>query len=847
MKRGLLLFLLSPLLLQSSASAAPVGPSPFRGALIPAAAVAGDADATSVEVNPGQLGLLDGASAALVFDHWSDDLPLAGRGTALLAGTPLFLGLTLGAGFQWLRPTLPAPTNDDFSKLQLGLGWRLGRALGLGVGWEHLFGGPSGGRGSVTLGMGLRLHPALALGAVVRDVGRPRPAEGADRLPRRWEGELALRPLGTSRLEVALGLRYDEGADDRPLRPRGRLSLRIRRGLVLFGEVDAARDERVSALDPAAAPSRVDWSLRAGLDVAMDRVGLTAAAVSSASGVGEGDTATPGGSFVLHSAPTRRAPVVAVGHIERVKLSGLGGDGGFLQMVVTLRRLADDPTVVAVLLEIEGLDLGAGRVDELRALVEALRRRKPVVASLTSAGTREYYLASGCDRVVIHPAGSLSLGGLAQTVTFYKGTLDRLGVQVQLVRIAEYKGAMEPFVMTANSEPVRQNRNAMLDDQYSRLLEGIARGRAGRGLAAEALPSVFAHALYGAADAKQQGLVDAVADDREVEQVLAAVLGRRWPVRSGSARIDPVLWRPARVGVVLIDGAIADGGPDQGPRLPGGEVAFADPIIAAVDEMRRDGSVRAVVLRVNSPGGSAFASDRIARAVIRLRAAGKPVIVSMGDLAASGGYYVAAPCDEILASAGTITGSIGIFGYKVDLQGLLGKVGVGAELYRRGPHADLFSPYRAWTDEEQGIVRDHIGRMYQLFLDTVAAGRHSRGITAARANELGRGRVYTGAQALDVRLVDRLGGLSDALDEAARRGRVPRGPGGIPELVVLPRPLASPIDTLLRLAGVSEEASASDAVGALLTRQARGAARLLAPLLLGQGSGFEARLPYDVE
>src|SRR4051812_6375356 len=147
MKRGLLLSL-SVLLLPSPAPAEPLVASPFRGALIPNAAVAGDADATAVELNPGQLGLLDGASLALVFDHWSDDLPLAGRGGALLVGTPLFLGLTLGAGLQWLRPTLPGPTNDDYGKFQLDVGWRLGRSLGLGFGWEHLFSGPSGGRGS---------------------------------------------------------------------------------------------------------------------------------------------------------------------------------------------------------------------------------------------------------------------------------------------------------------------------------------------------------------------------------------------------------------------------------------------------------------------------------------------------------------------------------------------------------------------------------------------------------------------------------------------------------------------------------------------------------------------------
>jgi protease-4 len=822
------------LLLVAPVEAAPLRVSPFRGALVPAGAVAGDADATSLELNPGQLGLLEGGSTALVVDYWRDHVARAGRGVGLLIGTPLFLGLSLGAGFQWMAPTL---TGDPVgSKMQLALGQRLGRSAALGIDWEHLFGDRLGTRDSFTIGLGLRLHRTVALGLVVRDLNRPRLADL--RLPRLWEAELAVRPFSSDRLEVGLGGRYTEQATH-PWQPRARLSVRVRRGLSIFGEFNGARDERDLGAPGASTDTR--WSALAGLDVAMGRLGLTAAAVGGEDSAGDGSGA--GGSFVLRSWPQRRLPLVAARHIEKVKLEDLSSDTRFLQAVLRLRRLADDPAVGAVLLDIDNLDLGLGRIEELRSLVAGLRTRKPVFASLTSPGTRDYYLAAACDRIVVHPAGALALTGLSQTVTFYKNALDKLGVAVELVRIAEYKGAMEPFVMTGNSEPVRQNRNQLLDDVYSRVLEGIALGRASHGLAAEMLPAVFEHALFSPAEAQQRGLVDAVVDDKEIERYLAESLGRRWPVRESSQRLDPRLWRPARVGVVMIDGAIVDGGPSRGIPLQSSELAFADPILAALDELRGDSSVRAVVLRVNSPGGSAFASDRIARAVSRVRAAGKPVIVSMGDVAASGGYYVAAPGDEILASAGTTTGSIGIFSYKVDLEGLLAKVGVGAETYKRGSHADLFSPFRPWTDGEKGLVREHIGHMYQLFLDTVAAGRKSRGITATRANELGRGRVYSGAQALSVRLVDRLGGFSEALDEAARRGGVSRGPGGLPELVVLPRPVTSPLETLLRLQGLQSEAQ----VLPLLGRAAPAAARLIAPLLAGKGTGVEARLPYDLE
>jgi protease-4 len=263
--------------------------------------------------------------------------------------------------------------------------------------------------------------------------------------------------------------------------------------------------------------------------------------------------------------------------------------------------------------------------------------------------------------------------------------------------------------------------------------------------------------------------------------------------------------------------------------FPSNEIAWSDRIIAALEEAGDDPSVGAVVLRVNSPGGSVLASDRIARVLLRLRKRGKPVLASMGDVAASGGYYVAAPASEIFASPSTLTGSIGIFGFKVDLNALLGHLGIASETYKRGAHADLFSISHGWNDEERALISGRMEQIYRRFLDTVAEGRGSRGVSAARADELGRGRIWTGSQAASVGLVDRMGGISAAIDEAARRGGVPVGPGGLPELVVLPRPVPSVLGALSRIPG------------------GRVALRLLLPLVAEGGTGILARLPYDIE
>jgi protease-4 len=251
-----------------------------------------------------------------------------------------------------------------------------------------------------------------------------------------------------------------------------------------------------------------------------------------------------------------------------------------------------------------------------------------------------------------------------------------------------------------------------------------------------------------------------------------------------------------------------------------------------------------LVLRVNSPGGSAFASDVMARAIQQLRRAGKPVIVSMGDMAASGGYYIAAPGDLIFAEPSTMTGSIGIFGYKVDMRKLMGHLGVTSETQRRGAHADYLSPYRPWTDEEIKIVAEKIRHFYGLFLNTVAEGRRAHGLTLARVDEIGRGHVWTGAQALGLGLIDRFGGVASAIDEAARRAGVPLGRDGQPELEILPRPTSG---LLGRLLGVGSEQGEADLIGRFVREQGGPALRLLAPLLGGRGNGVEARLPYDIE
>jgi protease-4 len=400
----------------------------------------------------------------------------------------------------------------------------------------------------------------------------------------------------------------------------------------------------------------------------------------------------------------------------------------------------------------------------------------------------------------------------------------------------------------------------LLDDIHGRMAAAVERtrglgGGAARGVApagvSPTMEALFARATFTPAEAKEAGLVDAILDDHEIEGYLRTLLGRPGLHIDDSPDAAPVRqkrWPVGRVAVILVDGTLVDGTSQDLP-FGFGDTVGSDTLVAALEECRRDTSVRAVVLRVNSPGGSAFASDVVARAVIRLRAAGKPVVASMGDVAASGGYYISAPADAIFAEPSTTTGSIGIFGYKLDVAGLMSSLSLRTEVYRRGPHADAASPFRPWTPDERSSAERKIRHLYGAFLETVAAGRKRTGLDVARVDELGRGHVYTAAQARTLHLVDELGGVTAAIDQAVSLGHIPIDMDESPDLLILPRPATSLLKLATGLAQIDTVATAGAAAPETpaLSPQLRTAGRLLAPYLFGPGEGVEARLPYDLE
>jgi protease-4 len=837
-------------------------PPPTRGVLLPGVTVAGDAEPAAVETNPGQLGLLESAGSALALNYWGNDANRPGRGAGVFFGAPLVIPrLAAAGGLQWLRPTVPGEPRR-YWKLQLGLGLRLGRALGVGASWERLARGPYAGLDSFTVGLGWHLHRRLAFGLAVRDLNRPTPRTDGPRLPREWNPELALRPFADDRLTVWAGSRVTRSEGRWSVLPHVRLAARLLPGAHLFVEGESPRYGLDVVPDGMTTARAFDYRATVGLTLALDRSSATLAGHGSvrlwedAPPEAESPMA-PGGTLLLRSFYTRRPAVYAAQHIARVRLSGLDDDVRFVQTLLRLTRMADDRHVGAVLLQLEGLDLGMGRLDELRGAIAALRARgKHVLAYVESPSTRDYYVAAAADRILMHPAGGLYVVGLSQSVTFFKGLLDSIGVNVDLVRIAEFKGAMEPFVQESSSDAVRANRDAMLDDVHARLVAALALDRR---LPPEQVGKLLDQGLFSPPEAKRRGLVDELSDDKELETTARKLLGVTWSLRDAdTGRREAGQWRPTRVAVLFVQGQIMEGKGGGSPFAVPQAMTWSERLIDALDRLRRDPAVGAIVLRVNSPGGSAFASDQIARAIKRVRQAGKPVVASMGDVAASGGYYIAAPTAAIFAAPSTTTGSIGIYSYKADGAGLLGRLGVNVEVWKRTANADLFSPYRPWSEDERQLVYGRLEHLYRVFLDVVADGRKDRGLTAERVDRVGRGRIWTGAQAREVGLVDDTGGLIAALHDAARRGGVPLGPGGLPEVQAVSPTPPDPLEALLalrRFVGAQDEADApvppavafAAELWKALERQGRGVARLIAPVLAGPGWGIEARLPYELE
>lgn len=433
-----------------------------------------------------------------------------------------------------------------------------------------------------------------------------------------------------------------------------------------------------------------------------------------------------------------------------------------------IRRAASDPHIVALVLHIDDIDWGWAKVSEIRDAVSDFRRSgKPVYAALSGGGEREYLLASAAGTIASPPLAILQLNGLTASSLFLRGTLDKAGVTPNFVQSGRYKSAAEGWTRTGMSAPSREALQALVDDTFALLADSLA---AARGMPTDSVIRMLDEGPFAAGEARARGLVDTLLYRVELDSLATEDTEGRRPTLTLTRYLDRLddARGGTRVALVTAVGTIAEGRSRSGPGE--GEVMGAETIIKTLREVRDRSSIRAVVLRIDSPGGSAQAADEIWREVKRC-ARHKPVIVSMSDLAASGGYYIAAAADSIVAQPATFTGSIGAFGGKLNMLGLYHKLGLNVETVSRGRHAEMLSPFRDFTPEEAERYQAQIDEVYRVFVSRVSEGRHR---PASAIDSVAQGRVWTGLAGSRRGLVDALGGLERALAMARVRAGIPR-------------------------------------------------------------------------
>jgi len=443
--------------------------------------------------------------------------------------------------------------------------------------------------------------------------------------------------------------------------------------------------------------------------------------------------------------------------------------------VESLRLAKRDPRITGVLLVPSSFESPFwAKVQELRdAVLDFRKSGKIVVAFLEYGGDREYYLASAADRVFLLPTSALDLTGVASYEVFLRGTLDKLGAYPDFLQIGAYKTAVNQLTEKGFTPAHREMTEALNADMYAQLVRGIAGAR--KKTEAE-IRQLLDQGPFAPEDAVRTGLVDALAyEDQLDDRVPQLRQGGEMRRVEGNdyQRVTPrsLGVRPqSRIALVYASGVIASGKSGYDPG--NGVVVGSDTFVEQLRRLRNDDAIKAIVLRVDSPGGSSVASDVMWRELMitRDQKPSRPLVISMSDLAASGGYYISVPGHVIVAQPGTLTGSIGIFAGKFVIDSTLTKVGVATQTVKSGKNADIYSPFARFSPEQREKVGQYMDGFYKGFITKVADGRHS---TPDRIDAVAQGRVWTGAQAKDRGLVDALGGLDTAVSIAKERAHIP--------------------------------------------------------------------------
>ena len=774
----------------------------------PGRTVASADDTTALVVNPATLAFMPGEEMRWTSSYLQEAAQLASQGHSLALGFPVpLLSLATGVRMDFVDPpdglSVPFTEYQNYQWLTWGLAVSSGDQAAVGLSLQRTFSSSSllDGLASWSLGFASRPYDTFGVGFVVHHLNAPRksgpPMLRGGSAERTFDFGLDLRPFGTRTVALGLESRYVDVAGGFWV-PRATLGIDVPYVGRLHGDF--------SISDPSDEVwkgnlSDEEWLASVGL--AFD-LNFPTGAMELAGGSVFGSRLGPDAEdkfqrnvYTEVAFKNWREPVgpALPRFAVRIRLEDTPGIREHVKLLRRLWQLADEPTLDAVLLELRSPPAASlAQAQELRDAIQNLRQSgKRVMCHLEDAKGVALYTCAAANRILMNPAGGLRFAGMRTRTFYYAGLLKKLGVRADFVRIGAHKSAPEAFTRDGGTRVARRDKIDLLQQFERQVVEGIATGRR---MTVAQVRQRLAQGPFIATEAKAAGLIDGFAFDDQLEDKVVEMVGRdvllvdeikpEAPLRFGSGQ---------RIALVYADGDIVDGRSQAFPLIDLdllGSYSMAE----TLKQVREDPRIGAVVLRIDSPGGSAMAADVIWRQV-QLTARVKPVVVSMGNVAASGGYYIAAPATHIVANPLSLTGSIGIYYGKADVAGLLNKIGVNVEVYKTAPRADAESIFRPYTPDERRELKRKVGQFYSTFVSRVALGRS---LTNQQVNAVGQGRVWTGEQAHAKRLVDELGGLRQALAYARQLANLPDS-APIDEL---PLPKTTLLGRLLGIEGVQD-------------------------------------------
>ena len=666
-----------------------------------------------------------------------------------------------GGGFGFQRTKLSDSRSVDRWSLAFAGG---NRRLGISSGAAIRINDPDGYWGrdwffSVDVGMLIRPASWLSIGGVARQLGAP------DEYPPSVEGGIALRPMGNQYLTLmgSCAYSFEKGDIEDLFTWQVGAAVNIGPGL----EISAGVND--------------DKTLMAGLTFDFGKGAI------GGGGLATEDDRGPYFGVLRLNENLRQSAFAPGGGMAEIEIEGFVEDVGVRNFfgpsqrsvhsyITQINRAAHDPGVSGIYLRLDNTVIGRGLADELRAALVNYKERtgNPVVCYMAWADDNQYYIASVADSIYMEPVGHLGIDGYAMSATYLARAFEKFGIRADLVRAGRYKSATETFTDSTMSDAAREQYNAFLDDVYTQYVNAVARSRS---MTPDSVRALIDRGPYTPRQALEVGLIDAIHGRQDALECAKLLMKER---SGGSAEVtdmqdrrpyDDSWARRSSIAVLYASGTIMTGRSGQ-DFFSDSRYIGSETMVRTIRQIRENDDIKAVVLRIDSPGGSGLASDQIWQELNRLHATGKPVVVSMGNVAASGGYYIACRADTIIANPSSIVGSIGVFGGKISFDGLLDNLGIDTETVTRGENAMIFSVVNPLTEEQRRLLQTHIDEMYEIFVSHVAEGRD---MTEAEVDSVGQGRIYSGERGVGTGLIDGTGGLQDALliamDMAGIEGR----------------------------------------------------------------------------